>query len=71
MAPLIPPELPPACTFFSPQSIAHTLLWVEDLESGDTFLIEVGVVTTMEKDRKRQASTAYDLLTANQSPITT
>ncbi|KAK3884250.1 hypothetical protein Pcinc_011461 [Petrolisthes cinctipes] len=51
---LMPLAQPPADTFILPHSTACTLLWVEDLESGDTFLIdsgsEVSIVPPMDKD---------------------
>ncbi|KAK3893319.1 hypothetical protein Pcinc_002874 [Petrolisthes cinctipes] len=40
--PLAPMILPPPGTFLPPHRSACTLLWVEDLESGDTFDIESG-----------------------------
>ncbi|KAK3873796.1 hypothetical protein Pcinc_011238 [Petrolisthes cinctipes] len=73
--PLLPTKQLPATTCTPPHHTARTLLWVEDLVLGDNYLVDSGskvsAVPPQEKDRKRQASIAYDLLTANKSPITT
>lgn len=59
----------------SHHNTSRTLLWVEDLESGDKFLVdsgsEVSVIPPGREDKNKPASTAYDLLAANRTPIAT